>query len=124
MGDVKPWQVILIVVAVLALGISVWKFAFSGGVDLPDSVTVVDVSTGQLFELDISGRKAAAYPEKNPDTDSYTLMPVVKAEDGQWYIVQRLIPVLDSVESGLDAVQDASSGLVKISTDRPRRIGL
>lgn len=122
MGDVKPWQVILIVASLLVLGFSVWKFALSGGVDMPDSVLLVDVKTGDLFTLDISGRRAAYYPEVNPDTGEHSLLPVVQDESGSWMISQHSLAVLEDVEGGTPAVLDPSSGRVQVSSDRAKRL--
>lgn len=124
MGNVKPWQIILIVVAFGALGFSVWKFGFTGGPDLPDSVLLVDVKTGDLFELDIGGRKAAYYPEKHPDTGDRTLMPVMQGDDGSWRIGGRMLPALEDVKGDMPAVIDISNGTVSVTTNRPRRIRL
>jgi|TARA_R110000782_G_scaffold57258_30_gene119869 hypothetical protein len=124
MGNVKPWQIILFVAAIGVLAFSVWKFGFTGGPDLPDSVLLVDVKTGDLFELDIGGRKAAYYPEKHPDTGERTLMPVVKEDDGSWKIGGRMLPALQDVPGETPAVTDPSSGTVSVNDSRPRRIRL
>lgn len=124
MGDAKPWQIVLIVVAVVGLGFSVWKFGFNKGPELPNSVMLVDVKTGNLFELQLSGRKAAIYPEKHPETGEHTLMPVRKQDDGTWQIISRMLPALQDVQGGTPAVTDPRSGTVSITDGRPRRIRL
>lgn len=124
MGDAKPWQIALIVVAVIGLGFSVWKFGFSQGPDLPNSVLLVDVKTGNLFELQLGGRKAAYYPERHPDTGERTLMPVVKQENGTWQIGPRLLPALQDVPGDTPAVTDPGSGTVNVVDASPRRVRL
>lgn len=124
MGDAKPWQIVLIVVAVVGLGFSVWRFGFTKGPDLPDSVLLVDVKTGNLFELQLGGRKAAYYPEKHPDTGERTLMPVIKRDDGVWQIGPRILPALEDVQGETPAVTDTSTGVVNVVDERPRRIRL
>jgi hypothetical protein len=122
MGNAKPWQIILVLASLLVFGYSVWKFGFSGGPDLPDAVLLVDVKTGNLFEIDISGRKAAAYPEKHPDTGEYTLMPIEKNEDGSWKIASRMMVVLEGIEGEMPAVLDRSTGRVQVVEGRTRRM--
>lgn len=122
MDNVKPWQIILIVVAIAFLGFSVWKFGFSHGPDLPDSVILVDVKTGDLFRLDISGRKAGYYPELNPDTGERALIPAYKADDGTWMISRHSLPVLQDVTGDTPAVLDRGSGRVEVKNESIRAL--
>lgn len=122
MGNAKPWQIILIVAAVGVFGFSIWKFGFSGGVGLPDAVLLMDVRSGNLFEIDISGKKAAAYPEKHPDTGEYTLIPIEKGENGSWRIPPRMMVLLQGIQGEMPAVLDRSSGQIQVVEGRARRI--
>ncbi len=122
MGNAKPWQIVLIVAAAGVFGFSIWKLVFSGGVGLPNAVLLVDVKTGNLFEIDISGRKAASYPEKHPDTGEYTLMPIQKGADSSWQIAPRLLTLLQDVQGDMPAVLDRSTGRVRVVEGRTRRI--
>ena len=47
MGSLKPWQLVLVIIAVLVLAVSLWMTVFSGSrVDFGDRVYMVDVATG------------------------------------------------------------------------------
>lgn len=123
MDNVKPWQIILIIVAIGALGFSVWKFALNTGPDMPDSVTLVDVKTGDLFSLRIGGKgRAAYYPEKHPDTGERTLLPVIENEDGTWRISGHSLPALQDVDGATPAVENNQTGAVSVSSNSKRRI--
>jgi hypothetical protein len=89
---------------------------------MPDTVTLVDVKSGELFTLDISGRRAAYYPEKHPDTGERSLLPVVKDESGSWLISQHSLAALEDVKGETPAVLDASSGRVQVSAERARKL--
>lgn len=123
MGNVKPWQIILIVVAFGALGFSVWKFGFSAGSEalMANSVIMVDVETGELFEFSLKGRRGVMVPGENPDSGKITLMPVFKQDDGSWMIGERDLPALQYVEATVNVV-DRSSGMVSPKSDSPKRI--
>lgn len=122
MENVKPWQIILLIAAVGVLGFSIWKFALSGGPELPKSVKLVDVKSGALFELDISGRRSAYYPEKHPDTGERTLLPVMKDESGGWRITGHSLPALADVKGDHPAVKNPSTGEVEVAEGSVRTI--
>lgn len=122
MDDLKPWHIVLIIAAVGVLGFSVYKSVFSGGPELPDSVVLVDVKTGDLFRLGIGGKsKAAYYPEKHPDSGERTLMPVRQNDEGQWQISGHSLPALQDVPGDTPAVTDTSRGIVRTNGDNIRR---
>lgn len=122
MGEAKPWQIILVVLAVGVLGYSVWKFAFNTGPKLPSSVLLVDVVSGELFEVSIAGRRMAFYPEKHPDTGDRTLLPVVQQDDGTWRISGHSLPALEDVQAEPTAVTNTSTGAVNVTATSPRRL--
>lgn len=124
MGDLKPWQIVVIIAAVIAVGFTGWRLLTRSGPKLPNSVMLVDVKTGALFELDISGRRAGYYPAPHPDTKEYTLMPVFQAEDGSWRISGHSLPALQDVRGETPAVTDPSTGRVTVQNGRPRRLRL
>lgn len=122
MGDAKPWQIILIVVGVLAAGFVVWRFVFNSGPNLPDSVTLVDVETGDLFVVGIGGKKKPYYPASHPDTGRMTLLPVVKQDDGTWKITGHSLPALPYVQGEPKAVSNPQTGEVTVTGQSRRRI--
>lgn len=123
MGEVKPWQIILVVVALGVLGFSVWRSMNSGQPQLTQSVLLVDVKTGDLFELSLAGRRAAVYPEVHPDTGERTLMPV-EEENGVWKLLQYTMPAIEHVPGDMPAVESLDTGVVSVNEGRPRRLRL
>jgi hypothetical protein len=76
LSKAKPWQIVLVVAAVVAVGITVYRLISpGGGPRLASSMQMVDVNTGELFTLQI-GSPGAQVPGRNPKTQAYTLLPV------------------------------------------------
>jgi len=121
MDDLKPWHIVLLVAAIGVLGYSVFRFVFSSGPDLPDTVLLVDVKSGDLFRLDVSGRKAGYYPEKHPDTGDRSLLPVRQLDDGTWVISPHSLPALEDVKGETPAVTDAN-GTVEVTNTNARKL--
>jgi hypothetical protein len=115
MDNVKPWQIILMVLAVAVLGFSIWRFALNRGPDLPDSVVLVDVKTGDLFRLDLGGRKRGYYPEQHPDTQERTLLPAYEAEDGTWFLSPHSASAIQDIKGNAPAVVDSSTGRLNVN---------
>lgn len=90
MGSLKPWQLVLVIIAVLVLAVSLWMTVFSGSrVDFGDRVYMVDVATGELFYADTGGRRGVVVPAKHPATGARTIVPVQILEDGSLAISDR-----------------------------------
>ncbi|MBL4591424.1 MAG: hypothetical protein JKY96_05640 [Phycisphaerales bacterium] len=107
MDDVKPWQIVIMVLAVIALGFVVVKYGFGGGSPeskMNSSMTLVDVETGQLYTFDISGKNGIVIPARNPESNKKALLPVYKNDDSEWAISNRYRTLLDSMEVPTDAV--------------------
>lgn len=123
MDNVKPWQVVLIVAAVGVLGFSVWKFALSDGLEaqMVDSVYMVDVGTGQIYEFNITGRRGVMIPGKNPDTGKYSLMPVQQTENGSWTIDRADLDSLRFVDGDATAI-DRGTGVATVSDNPPIKV--
>ncbi len=122
-GSFKWWHALLSVAALAAVAWGGYS-TLSGGPDQPkfaNELTLVDVTSGDLFTFDISGRRAVAYPELNPATGKAALLGVNKAEDGKWYISQRQLHLLEQIKEAPAAVIDRKTGEVRISSERPRR---
>jgi len=86
MSDIKPWQIIVIVVAFAVLAFSGWRMMNSNKIAKgPDGYMTVDVLTGQLYLLKKGKAKGMLLPALNPETKDRTLYPVVQKEgDDQW----------------------------------------
>ena len=116
MDNVKPWQIILFIIAISALGFSAWKFKTGSKIDLPNSVLVVDVESGDLYRMKLGKRNGAYFPERNPDTDKLTLMPVEQLDNGEWYIVGHARSALQDI-NGTNNVVNESTWRVDIDSD-------
>jgi hypothetical protein len=81
MNELKPWQVILIVAAVLALGFTGWRIMSGPNINQPEGYMTVDVMTGQLYMLQKGRAKGMMFPALHPETGDRTLYPVLK-QDG------------------------------------------
>ena len=109
MDNIKPWQIILIVIAIGVLGFSVWRQVVKGSVNFPDSILVVDVETGGVYEMDLGKRNGAYFPERSPESGRHTLMPVVKSEeDGNWYVSGHARSALQDVDGTNNFVNESN----------------
>ena len=122
MGGIKVWQWAVFGAAVVALA---W-FACSAlggrnGVRFARGVTMIDVTTGELFSFEVGGRRAVVVPERNPRTGKAALLGVEKVDDGRWFIRERHLPNLANVEGEPVAVVDRQTGEVRPESERVRR---
>jgi hypothetical protein len=113
MGEVKPWQIVVLVAAVVAVSASIYFSMGDGEVRVDNHIRMVDTSTGELFNIRV-GRGGATIPGKNPRTGLVTLMPVDE-RDGQWFIRERYLGALQAIEGDKSAVVDVKTGQVRIS---------
>ncbi len=86
MEKVKPWQIVLMVLAVAVLGFSAWKYGFANSIPTTSGYMTVDIMTGQLYDIRKGKAKGVPLPAKNPDTGKRTLYPVNQVEDLVWEI--------------------------------------
>ena len=106
MDNIKPWQIILFIVAIGVLGFSVWKFGFGDSLEgqMANAMIMIDVETGQLYEVDIRGKRGVLIPARNPETRDISLLPVFE-QDGEWFIYERYRDALDQLEVPLEAIE-------------------
>ncbi len=98
MGSLKPWQLVLVIIAVLVLAVSLWMTVFSGSrVDFGDRVYMVDVATGELFYAETGGRRGVVVPAKHPATEKRTILPVQVEETGEIAISPRYMDIVDRI---------------------------
>jgi len=83
MSEIKPWQIIIIVVAVVVLAFSGWRMMGSSIEKGPTGYMTVDVITGQLYLLKKGKAKGLLLPALNPDTKQRTLYPVNREENSE-----------------------------------------
>lgn len=86
MENVKPWQIILIVLAMGGLAFSIWKFMPSNNVPTTQGYMTVDIMTGQLYDIRKGKAKGVPLPAKHPDTGVRTLYPVTEVSGSTWEI--------------------------------------
>ncbi len=86
MESIKPWQIVLMVLAVVVLGFSAWKYGFSGSIPTTSGYMTVDIMTGQLYDIRKGKAKGVPLPAKHPDTGKRTLYPVNQVEGLIWEI--------------------------------------
>ncbi len=117
MGNAKPWQIILIVVGLIAAGVTVWMLGFGSKSEknlLADSIVMVDAETGQLYQFSLKGKRGVMVPERNPDSQKIALIPVIQDEAGQWSVTERTRSTIQYLEVPNNMI-DRSSGTVKVS---------
>ena len=81
MDNIKPWQIVVILLAVGVLGFSAWKFAFSSSIPQTDGYLTVDITTGQLYDIKKGKARGVPLPAKNPETGEWNLYPVSQVDD-------------------------------------------
>jgi len=122
MGGARPWQIVLVVVGFLGfLGSVMYSCSTMGdGVDFAESITLVDVQTGELFEAPLPKRRAVGFPGKNPISGAESLYPVSQ-EGGKWFTDSRYLEYWREKKSDYAAVTDWRSGEVKVVGETPAR---
>jgi len=121
MGEMKPWHLIVIAAAVLALGYSGWSFMNNQGIDQVDGIMAVDIRTGQLYDVKKGSARGMAFPMTHPETGERTIFPVEQSESGSWMLIERYSDNIDEdllvgsavFGSGLD-VDTLDSGPVRL----------
>ena len=95
MGEMKPWQLIVIVAAVLVLLYTGWTFATADRIDQIDGTMAVDITTGQLYDVRKGRAKGMVAPLKHPETGERVLYPAEETESGQWVVMDRYASGID-----------------------------
>jgi hypothetical protein len=122
MGNAKPWQIAVIVIGLLAGAGMIVVSAFTGDAPrLAKSLTVVDVETGDLFEIDV-GKGMISFPIKNPNNSKLSLMPVYKGDGGNWFVASRYLNDISSLAGVKPEAIDAASGKVAKVGSGPKYI--
>lgn len=118
----KPWQIALIVIGLaVGLGSVVWFAASGDTVRLSQQYYLIDVESGELFDVDSSKYKLML-PARHPDTGRITLVGVSKDEDGSWYVPRRQLGLLRQLEAGVEVKAiDSDSGELRSTPGKPRR---
>lgn len=121
MTGVKPWHIVVIVAAVVGIGASVYFFVGgSDSVPINKNMTLVDITTGDLYSVSLSGHHFIVTPGVNPETGKVSLFPVHKNAKGAWAVSGRDLGALSQVQGEPKALVDPKSGEVKVTSDTPR----
>jgi hypothetical protein len=122
----KPWQLILVVVAMLVLtGSVVYQCNYSEGrVEFAKSIIVADVITGDLFESQFSEDSPVFVPAEHPTNKTRSMFPVYE-KDGKWFVFDRfLAPIHRDMKKQAAALVDFTTGELKTTTQRPQSVKL
>lgn len=122
MGEMKPWQWVVVVAAVLMIGYTAFSFLTGSRIPNPNSITVADIETGEMFTIDTSGRKLAILPAINPETGTKTLYPVREDEQGRWVVTPIMAGMLAEYEGEGAALENLQTRVVRVAEGRPRRL--
>ena len=125
MGSLKPWQLVLVIVAALVLAVSLWISLTGEKVDFGDRVYMVDVETGTLYYADTGGRRGVVIPAKHPETGKRTLVPVQIEENGEVAISGRyrgtVSKILESEQITLSDQIARGSGVITETVDNAKK---
>jgi hypothetical protein len=80
----KHWKLIAAVALLVGAGAVYMVYGRADGA-LPERVRFICVETGQTFQYS-RANMPTIIPAKNPGTGAETLLPVIKHEDGKWYV--------------------------------------
>ena len=119
---VKPWQVTL-VVAGLVVGTSSLAYSLlsRGEAELPHSMNVIDVETGELYTIDTT-KYHVVVPVEHPKTKRICLVGVIKDGDGKWVVNRRSLETLSLLDPDVKNVAvNAETGEIQIPTKGPAK---
>lgn len=117
---VKPWQIAIIVIGLLVgIGSGLWTLLGGGGPEVSYSLTLVDVETGDLFEVADYRETKFVLPAARPGSEARALLPVEKDADGSWYLTDRGLQSLGAVTVPTEAVDEDSGRVDKVGGIRP-----
>lgn len=124
MGSVRPWQIAVMVLAVIAVGIASY-FSLTGEGGPPSQATdvnLVDISTGELFVARYPERRPVSFPAVNPGSQQPTLYPA-KFKDNKWVINTRFLPQVRKDKAlKPDLFANPQSGELRLESTDPTRI--
>lgn len=99
----RPWQIAIIALSVVAAGASSAYLLTRSGPNIPTRMTLVDVSTGKLYELD-KAKYRVLLPARSPDDGEIRLVPVAKDESGKWVVTGNGMAMLKGLTTKITAV--------------------
>jgi hypothetical protein len=122
MSGAKPWQIVVIVAAiVLVIGSLAYTFSGSAPVKTASELLLVDVGTGDLFVASVRNR-GIAIPANHPETQQPTLVPVSQDEEGRWTVSRREIGALKTLKVSTSALVNEQTGEVRVNEGTRRKL--
>ena len=121
MQQLKPWQIVLFAAAALAIVYIGYKTIRGNGIDIAHDIVVVDVISGEVYEIDTNGR-GIVLPTKNPQTGERTMFPVYKDEEGQWVLDGRGLSAIRSRDLKVGDFLNPETGIVEINFAQRERV--
>jgi len=110
----------LAVVAVAVLSVGMWYSFFSGDAPkTPNTVMLLDVQTGELFE---APTRRLMLPAKNPDSGARVLFPVTEGEDGLWQIGGHYLSGVEYTDYSKEIVLSLQTGAVRVTDSTARKL--
>ncbi|MDQ7013514.1 MAG: hypothetical protein Q9O74_06405 [Planctomycetota bacterium] len=123
MQNVRPWQVVLFVVAAVAIVFSVARGLLADRPELSHQLYLVDIRTGEMFSIDPSG-KSIPVPARSPVSGERDLYPAARDESGEWILDFRALNQVQADRAEAAEAIDINSGRVldagKVKRIRPR----
>jgi hypothetical protein len=120
MENVKPWQIVLFVLAAIAVAISVARGLLADRPELSHELHLVDIRTGEMYSIDPSG-KSIPVPARSPVTGERNLFPVAEGEDGEWTVDYRALNQIKAGRADAAEAIDIDSGRV-LEASKVKRI--
>jgi hypothetical protein len=122
MEGVRPWHIILIAAAVLAVtGSVLYQCYGTEKVEISDTLVVADIVTGDLYESPRPSGQTLFFPLQLPGSSSKTLMPAFQ-KDGKWYISPNYRGMAESaLPPGSKPAWDKSSGEIMAKSPTPEK---
>ena len=124
LGSVRPWQIVVMILAVIAVaGMTVYSCTSEGrNPSQASEVNLVDIRTGQLYVADYPDKRPVSFPAKLPETPDATLYPA-RFTDSKWVVNTSYMSQIRNGK-GLkpDLIVDQKSGELKLENTRPTRI--
>ncbi len=119
------WKLGLVIVAVIALAVSVSITLFGGpaAYNQADYAEYVDVGTGDLFRVPLKGRSLPV-PMSNPDDLSRRTLFPVEERNGKFFVKTRYFSPESFEPQDYEAVVDVDTGEIAVASGDWRRINI
>lgn len=119
---VKGWQLAVIVLGLLVGGGLVgYSVMGSGDADLPDTMYLVDVESGELYSYPLSSGRSLILPARRMDSGKIALVRINKEDEG-WVVSERDLGSLGALDQGIPTKAiDTETGKLLSPPASPKR---